>query len=355
VVSASLATSIVTAAGAWAVVPMGHLDQPLNTFWQLFFRRSATTPWSNQASELAVATNGGLVLATNGGRSLAVGIRPTNYLGFSPLITTSDARRWAPATPIAALVDEPDALAMDAAGGALALVSDGKSTSVLESPGALAGWTTLVSEKELASTPPGRACGIVSLTAVAYLGAQEVVGASCRRGGVAGIFTGPPGSWRLAGPGLRPLGLAGTDMLGLQARPRGLCALLSGVRRGGTDLVAACTHDEGTSWRVSPAVPLTGQKDLVAFGPASRTGLFALISGPDQVPRLVVLDPAGTTWAALPPPPEGTATVAFAPSGGADALVVDDTSFADWRLAPGSHRWRRTQHLQVAIQFGSSS
>ncbi|MGH9028399.1 MAG: hypothetical protein ACRDV4_02120, partial [Acidimicrobiales bacterium] len=33
-----LATSIDTGSGEWVTLPMGHLDQPLNTFWQLFFK-----------------------------------------------------------------------------------------------------------------------------------------------------------------------------------------------------------------------------------------------------------------------------------------------------------------------------
>ena len=53
VIATSLATSIETSAGTWAVVPMGHLDQPLNTFWQLFFRaswRGTAGPTTLQAS-----------------------------------------------------------------------------------------------------------------------------------------------------------------------------------------------------------------------------------------------------------------------------------------------------------------
>ena len=115
----SLATSIETSAGSWVTVPMGHLDQPLNTFWQLFFRPRGARQWSNTASALAVATNGGLVLATDAGKSLTIGIRPTNYLAYSPLIVTSNARSWSSATPLGALAEQPDALAVTAGGAAL--------------------------------------------------------------------------------------------------------------------------------------------------------------------------------------------------------------------------------------------
>jgi len=62
-IRALLATSIETSAGSWAIVAMGHLDQPLNTFWQLFFRPTGGALWSDRAAALAVATNGGLVVA----------------------------------------------------------------------------------------------------------------------------------------------------------------------------------------------------------------------------------------------------------------------------------------------------
>ena len=76
----ALATSVQTSAGTWATVPMGHLDQPLNTFWQLFFRARGTSSWSNATSTLALATNGGLIIATPDGQSVEVGIRPAKSL-----------------------------------------------------------------------------------------------------------------------------------------------------------------------------------------------------------------------------------------------------------------------------------
>ena len=110
-IATSLATSIETSAGTWAVVPMGHLDQPLNTFWQLFFRAKGATRWSDYASALAVATNGGLLVATPNGRSLVVGIRPANLLDYSPLlVTANNGRTWIPASPSARSRDVPTPL-----------------------------------------------------------------------------------------------------------------------------------------------------------------------------------------------------------------------------------------------------
>ncbi len=135
-IATSLATSIETSAGTWAVVPMGHLDQPLNTFWQLLFRAKGATRWSDYASALAVATNGGLLVTTPNGRSLVVGIRPANLLDYSPLLTTANSgRTWIPASPVSALAGHTDSLAIQPGGRALALTNEGSGTEVLASPG----------------------------------------------------------------------------------------------------------------------------------------------------------------------------------------------------------------------------
>ena len=354
VVRASLATSIETSAGSWATVPMGHLDQPLSTFWQLFFRPPGAALWSDRASALAVATNGGLVVATRLGKLLAVGIRPINRLDYSPLIVTSDARSWLPAGPIGALADEPDALTIAAGGEAMALVSDGRVTRVLASPGGLASWREIATENELTTSQAGRACGLVSFTAVGYAAGQGLIGASCRRDGEVGIFAARRGAWRLVGPRLpQSLGSSSAEVLGLQATTRGLCALVGVTDRRSTEVVAACTSGNELKWRVSPALSLAGPQHVVSFGPAGNLGLYALISGSAHRDILAVLGEQDMSWRTLVSPPARTVVVVFAPAGRVDALAVDDTSFTDWMLAGGA-AWRKVQELHVAIQFGSS-
>ena len=128
VAGAPLATSISTAVGSWAIVPMGDLGQPLNTFWQLFFRPLGSSRWSDKAEGLAVATNGGLVMAAPDGKSAVVGVRSAANLNFSPILTTvNDGRSWSPGPPVSGLASEPDALAVDSQGQGLALTSGGTS------------------------------------------------------------------------------------------------------------------------------------------------------------------------------------------------------------------------------------
>jgi len=351
----SLATSIETSAGSWATVAMGHLDEPVNTFWQLLFRPPGAALWSDRASALAVATNGGLIVASQGGRSLVIGIRPSVDLEYSPLITTSNARAWTPEGPLGALGDEPDALAIAGGGEAMALVGHGGGARVLASPGGLSGWRQLATEGELATSEAGHTCGVVSLTAVGYAAGNGVIGVNCRRDGVVGIFLARAGTWRLVGPSLpRNLRNAGTDVLGLQATTRGLCVLVAATSGDSTDVVAACTSGEDLRWRVSPALPLAGREDVVSFGPAGALGLYALVSGSSRPDTIAVLRESAMTWRTLPTPPSGTAVVVFGAAGRVDALSVADTVLTDWLLA-GGVAWRKAQELQVAIEFGSSS
>lgn len=349
----SLATSVETSAGSWAVVPMGRLDQPLNTFWQLFFKPAGARLFSDRASSLAVATNGGLAIASNG-KSLAIGIRPTNLLDYSPLIVTSNARSWSPGGPIGPLADQPDALSLSPTGNSLALVRSGRGSEVVVSPGVLGSWRDLVSTSQLAASRAGRLCGISSLTAVGYLGRDPLVGAGCSRSGVVGIFRSYQGSWRLAGPELgSSFAALGVDVLGLQQTTAGVCALVRLEGRGTAELEEACTAG-GRQWRVSPSMPVTGRDNVVSFGPADASGVFALISRSGAGERLEVLDTADMKWTGLPSPPAGTSTVVFGPAGALDALVAGVTACSDWRLAHGATRWKRIQVIQVAIQFGSS-
>jgi len=353
----SLATSIVTSAGTWAVVPMGLLDQPLNTFWQLFFRPTGASRWSDEASALAVATNGGLLVATPNGESLVVGIRPANLLDYSPLLVTTDAgRTWLAVPPLSPLAKQPDALATGPGGHALALVNAHQGGEVLESTGGLSDWHELTTASELAASPAGRSCGLVAMTAVGFVAGQALIGASCRLPGTVGMYAHRSGAWRLVGPALSGASdKASVKVLGLQPTTDGLYALLGLSTPHGTSLFAAWTNGAAVQWHVSRVHPLAVSQQALSFGTAGPRGLFVLTSGPEGLSTLLVLTGPGEPWSTLPSPPAGTSTVVFGAAGKVDALAVHDTSFTDWRLASSSRRWAKEQAVRVAIQLGSSS
>lgn len=363
-VAAPLATSVAAAGGTWATVPMGHPGDPLNTFWQLFYRPAGSSSWSDQVGATATATNGGLVLASAGGRSLLVGVRPSNRLYFSPLVTTSDGgRSWTDGLT-GGLLARPAALAVDETGPALALVATGTTptATVQDSSGNLASWQNLTSLPELAATTPGRSCRPDALEAVGYAQTSPVVGASCTRPGVVGLFSLRSGAWQPAVAALpAPLAGARIDVLSLEPTGGGLAAVLAASGGSDTSLLAAWSQDGGVNWAVSPAIQLLAGQQLSSVGPAGGDGLFVLMSSSSGSQQLDRIDGPGASWRSLVPPPAGTATVAFGPAGQAagpgtaQALVTDASVLTVWTLAATATAWAKGQAIRVPIQFGSSS
>ena len=339
-----LATSLITAQGAWAIAVMGKPADPHNSFWQLFARPAGASRWS-LVTPPAVADNGGLVAAgAPGGTWMLVGFRPSQGLTFSPLAMSSDTgQNWTPGLVDAALAGVPDALAVGAPGRILALLHDG---TIEQAPGAAAAaagqWSPLTTLGTLAASAPGRSCGLVAVTAVSFApGNVPLAAGSCQRPGVAGIFAQAGGTWQAAGPAL-PAGSGGDQarVLGLAATTDGNAALL----RAGTGLLAVWSH--GTAWTVSAPVQAAGGIAASGFGPGGSAwvlpggGRAQTIAGP------------GASWRALPPLPAGTATLAPGPGGGYDALAVSGSVLTVWRLDAAA--WARAQVIDVPIEYGSS-
>jgi hypothetical protein len=374
-VAAPLAISTEAAGGTWATLPMGRPGDPLNTFWQLFYRPAGSSSWSDQVDATATATNGGLVLARAGGRSLVVGVRPSDLLHFSPLIATSDGGRTWTNGLTSGLLARPSALAAEQTGQALALVATGTTTTLqatttlhdtttpqAAAPGYLATWRTLTSLGDLAGTAAARSCDPDALDAVGYAPTRPVVGARCAEPGVVGLFVQRSGGWQLGGAVL-PRSLAGArlDVLSLQPTSGGLAAVLAASGPSGSSLLAAWTRDGGLNWAVSPALQLPADQQLTSMGPAEGDGLFVLMSSSSGSEQLDLVDGPGASWHSLPTPPAGAATVAFGAAGDAtgpgtaQALVADGTVLTVWTLGTASSGWAKGQAIHVPIQFGSSS
>jgi hypothetical protein len=353
----ALATSVQTSTGTWATVPMGHLDQPLNTFWQLFYRASGTSSWSNATSTLALATNGGLIIATPDGQSVEVGIRPANRLTFSTLLTASPTQSsWTTGLLPAGLAADNSAVATDALNGSsAALLNDGDSVRAVSSPRGLSTWQPLTTEAALASSSAGRRCGLDSITAVGYEGTQVLIGGGCRHAGTVGLFTRSGDRWRLVGPTLpRQLDLRSVDVISLKQTSEGISTILAVTSvKEGTSLVAAWARSGG-QWSVSGALRLSSSQRVLSIGPASGVGMFVLLSESGGSEEAGVVGGPGVFWQRLPTLPRGTSTLAFGPANAVDALAVNDTAFADWLLWPGSSHWVKGQAINVPIEFGSS-
>jgi hypothetical protein len=347
--TAPLATSLVTAQGAWAITVMGGSAASENNFWQLFVRPAGASRWS-LATPPGVADNGGLV-AAGGSTSMLIGFRPSQDLAFSPLATSSNAgKSWTPGLLDAGLAAVPDALAVGPSGQALALLHDGGIEAAPTPAAAAAGqWSQLTTLPALAASAAGRACGLVAVNAVSFGPDKTPMAAgSCLRRGVAGVFADTGGTWRAAGPALpagfggdqvQVLGLAGTT---LANKGSGNAALLL----AGTHLLAAWSN--GTQWTVSGPVAADGVT-AAGFGPG---GSVWAVPGNG---RAEAITGAGGSWQVLPGLPAGTATLAPGAGGGYDALAVSGSRLTVWQLAKAASSWTKVQVINVPIQYGSSS
>jgi hypothetical protein len=373
-----LATSVRANGGTWATVAMGDLGQPLNTFWQLMFHPDGAGKWTDHVEATATATNGGLVLAGGGG-SLIVGVRPSNDLTFSPLIsTTNGGRSWSDGLLDQGLASRPEALAAGPGGRALAIVEGRGGAEVVRSNGNLTTWQPLMTARALAAVPSGRTCDPATITSVGYLAGAAVLGTSCQRSGQSAIFVQQGETWHQAGPprssSSGPYQRGRAEVLGLMPDGGGLAALVGlappgtkegGAKEGGAkERGAATTLDPGfvvawatTSgiWRTSPAYSLGTGHHLASFGATPAGGVFVLGQGPSGGMALAVAGGPGLSWRDLPAPPNSTATVAFLPGGTVDALAVKSTTLTVWALSPGTTSWAKAQVLDVPVQFGSSS
>ena len=346
-------TSISASDGSWVVLPMGHLDQPLNTFWQLFFRPATSQSWSNHVEATGAASNGGLALATEGD-SVLVGVRPSNHLTYSPLIVTTDSgASWSNGLLTSGLAPFPDTLALGPAGQALALVESRSGEELLSTDGSLSDWTTVATTSSLESASR-RTCDPSSMTAVAYLGASPVIGANCTRHGEAGIFAGEAAGYELSGPPMpAEVANASVQVLGIWPSSSGLVALLGAATSSRTELFA-CWEGAAGSWTVSGPLALEMSDQIESFGHAEPGGIFVLMKGSSGPQRAMLVDGPGSAWDELPAPPAKTATLAFGGGGIAQALVVTDTLLRVWTLGSGSSSWQQTQMINVPIQFGTS-
>ena len=347
-----LATSLTTAAGAWAVVVMGGSVATEDNFWQLFVRPAGSSTWK-LVTPPGTPDNGGLVLAGGGAQSLITGFRPSQFLTFTPLTLTRDAgQAWSSAGPLdAALADVPDALAAAPGTAATLLALTAGGTAVLAAPG-YTSWTTLTTQRSLAATPAGRRCGLEDLTAAAFAPpGTPLLGGTCDHPGTAGIFARTGGTWHATGPAL-PAALAGQDITvsRLTQTGQGLAALLTAGTGPAATLLAAWSADDGGQWTLSPPLPLHGAALASAsFGPGGTAAV--IITGRHGE----VIASTGSSWQLLPTLAAGTATLTPGSDGTADALAVNRGTLTIWHLTPGATEWTRTQVINVPIQYGSSS
>jgi hypothetical protein len=352
-----LPSSLAVAGGAsWAVVEMGGSAARHDNFWELLVRPAGSPEWK-LATPAGVASNGGIVVTAGGPGSLLTGFRPSQDLTFSPLAATTDAGKdWSQHSVLdAGLADLPGALASGPGGRLLAITDTGE---IETGTAGGASWSRLTTERALASTTAGRACDITRLTAAAWTPAgQPLLAGDCASAGTAAIFVLRAGTWQAAGPSL-PAGLRRepVSVIGLTTAGSRLTAILAAGTGGSTEVLAAWSSDNGSTWTISPPLrtgPATAGPPSVSFGADGSASL--MLPASHAVSGGAVIGWRAAAWQALPRLPAGTATLAATATGQPEALAVHGGTLTAWQLGTsGSRPWTLLQTVQVTIPYGSS-
>ena len=348
----SLPSSTASADDSWAVLPMGDLSDPDNTFWQVLRATPSSSHWSVVTPQ-GVADNGGLVAAISGA-AIVAGVLPSQLLRFTPLASSSDGgATWDPALLPGALAPRPDALTMGEAGsGDVALVG----SSVLRATPSLSSWSRLASLSTLARRDPS--CGVQQLDAVAGgPDGEPLVAVACRGAGRVGLLMMSGGTWTVIGPQLRGAWRdATTSVLRLESSEAGTSVLVS-VLSGRRQALVALWRSALGHWSVARVQRLTSGESVLASA-TSAAGGFAVLLGTDGAKSAVMVTP-GRPWVPLPAPPAGALSIAAAstPTAGTsyDVFTVKGARLEVFAPTPSSTGWDQVQSTLVPLAYGSSS
>jgi hypothetical protein len=349
--AAPISASTTTPTGSSVVFAMGHLDQPANTFWELFLRRAGGSSWVLQTPP-GVASNGGLVSAASPAGQWTVGFLISALLKFSPLAQSADGgTSWSPGELPSALTAAPDALAVGSTGDVLALVGTG-GRRVLQTTGDLDTWNTVTTSGALAGAAPS--CGVQQVTAVAFNAAgQPLLGLRCAHRGRIGILVGTATSaWRAIGPSLGSGSSAVTRLVGTPDGVAGLAQVQSGTR---ASVVAFWGTGSAAPWAgsASLSVPAGWSVEATATGGGSGEGLAVLL-GSGETRRVAVVAGPGASWVTLPAAPRGASAVSVIGTE-VDTFVVASSKLAVWASGVGAAGWVRAASITVPVPYGSSS
>lgn len=353
-VTTPLATSISTTGGQWAVIPMGHLKQPLNTFWQLLYRPTGSLRWVDKVVATAVGTNGGIVLASSNGQSIVAAVRPSNFLTFSPLLSsTNSGESWSNGVVTPGLASHPNSLATSS-GRSVALVQVRGQSVVYGSDGQLSTWTTIATQNSLRTLASSVSCDLTDLTAVAVVRGVDYAGGVCQGGDRAALFSDIGGRWgAVPTPSVPGPASAFSEILALDAVDGGV-GLLRVDGSGTTRSLRAMWRSASGHWTQTPSMTLPEGSIVTSTGEQDGR-FFAVVDGPAGG-QLLTASAASRQWRVLSPIPEDTQTVVFGPTSLIQALVVQTSTLSVWSLVSTSASgvWTEGQVLHVPIPYGSA-
>ena len=357
-------SSSTTPALATAVLAMGKLSDPANTFYELFYRSSGAPDWT-LATPPGVADNGGLVVGPSVTGAVTAGFLPAADLTFSVLASrAAGSTQWAPGDVPGTLAAEPDALASGPSGQTAAVLSGNDTPVEAQGPGATT-WHRLTAATDLTGARNG--CRVTRITSVVVAtSGLPYVGTRCT-GAQVGIFVpteasaaaapgldAPAGGWTRLGPSLGASGASAATVLRLQSAGGGVAGLVEGSGSGRSSIVGVW-GDTGSG--IVQSAPLTVQSGwavrATATGGAGGQGLAVLLGSASAGGlRLTGVAGPGQPWVPYATPPAGTTSVALV-GDEVDAFVPAGPTLHVW-AASGTGPWRQVARLTVPIQYGSS-
>ncbi len=358
-------SSTTTPALATAVLAMGTLSDPANTFYELLDRPSGAAGWS-LATPPGVADNGGLVVGPSATGAVTAGFLPAADLTFSVLAgRAAGSTTWTPGDVPGTLAAEPDALATGPTGQTAAVLSGTDTPVEAQAPGGTS-WDRVVTATDLTGARDG--CRVTRVTSVAVVASGvPYVGTRCT-GTQVGVFvpsdgsagtgpglTAPAGGWTRVGPTLGASGVSAATVLRLQAEGAGIAGLVEGSGSGRSSIVGIWGASATGVTASSPlTVPSGSAVRATATGGAGGQGLAVLLgaAAPGSL-RLTGVAGPGQPWVPYATPPAGTTAVALV-GDEVDAFVPAGSSLHVW-AATGTGPWHQVAHLTVPIQYGSSS
>ena len=356
-IRAPLASAVTTPTGSWAVVAMGQLDHPLDTFWELFYRATSTSLW-HLVTPTGVADNGGLVVSVAGVGAATVGFRTQPVTPLLAIGAEQRRRRDLGRRPLSRnrWSATPDALSATTgnAGTALALVREG-AAAVLTAKGPLLAGT------HCPAIPPAgqRIRRRVWRHRAGCRRPHFVEHPPCRNwlSPARDRWVSSPTSgsyWKLIGPSLHG-SLSGTTtrILRLDSSGETTTALLAEEGRGGIGLLGLWGSATGT-WSESHRLPLGGAPALRASALGSSGQQLVFVEERGKPAMLEEAVGASQPWRRLPSPPTGTETVSMLADGSINAFSVDGSKLRIFTLALDGASWSLSQTLNVPIAYGSS-
>ncbi len=327
-----------------AIVPMGHLNDPFNTFYESFTQTTSGV-WTLSTLP-GVGTNGGLSLTSPS--QGAVGVLPFDASTASALMRLRNGRASGNGEVIKALAHSPSVIAVDPVTTAISvLLANGTvRTQTLWSNAPV----TTVQLSTLKNTSAGNKCGIESLTAIAYeTNGDLAVGAQCKKGGTTGVLINHGGVWSVAslpsngaGSVLR-LDVDGVGLLAL-SQTQGSKASVRALFVGGETTLASPAHSlSGATVR---AIAITG-----TITP-TRSDVITLATSKKVVGVLLTPGASSTVTPALPLSTQ--AVLAAGMLGTTLTAIQVNQGTAIFQTLTPLGTWRTTQSTKISVPYGSA-